>query len=130
MLTYRGIASFIRQLISPAEPPLYRVVRPFQRFVAREASGGIVLLLCAVTALVWANSAWSETYAEFWDWRLRIGGGDYSLDMPLRFWINDALMAVFFLVMSPPYQTERNRPATDKRAIGFPAVTAWTGSGR
>ena len=99
MLDYRAIANFLRRIRSPAEPPIYRVVRPFQRFVAQQTSGGIVLLACTLAALVWANSAWSDSYAEFWDWHLRIGGGDYTLDKTLHFWINDALMAVFFLVV-------------------------------
>ncbi|PKB63206.1 MAG: Na+/H+ antiporter NhaA [SAR202 cluster bacterium Io17-Chloro-G1] len=81
------------------EPRIDHVVRPFQRFTAQEASAGIVLLACAIAALIWANSPWSHSYEELWETHLKIGFGDYTLDETLHFWINDALMAVFFFVV-------------------------------
>jgi NhaA family Na+:H+ antiporter len=81
------------------QPHIDHVVRPFQRFTAQEASAGIVLLACAIAALIWANSPWSHSYHELWDTHLKVGFADYTLDKPLHFWINDALMAVFFFVV-------------------------------
>jgi len=91
---------FIKFLGSePDQPRINHVVRPFQRFTAQEASAGIVLLVCAIAALIWANSPWSHNYYALWETHITIGFSDYTLDKPLHFWINDALMAVFFFVV-------------------------------
>lgn len=76
-----------------------RVVRPIARFIHSQASGGVVLLVCTVVALVWANSPWGSVYSDLWhlEFGLVFGGQDFSLD--LRHWINDGLMAVFFLLV-------------------------------
>jgi NhaA family Na+:H+ antiporter len=80
----------------PAPPlPLAGLVRPFQAFFHREASSGIVLLVCTIAAMVWANSRYGESYFDFWHTKFTIG----SLTWSLAHWINDALMAVFFLVV-------------------------------
>jgi NhaA family Na+:H+ antiporter len=87
------------QLKASAQTPIIRLIRPFQEFAARETSGGILLLLCAITALVWANSPWAHIYAALWHTPLTVGIGDFALSHDLHFWVNDALMAVFFFVV-------------------------------
>jgi NhaA family Na+:H+ antiporter len=61
------------------------------RFFEVEAASGMVLLLATAAALGWANSAWRATYEIFWQWP----GHDPSL----RWWVNDGLMSIFFLVV-------------------------------
>ena len=73
-----------------------RVVRPFQLFAQRQASGGVVLLACAIVALAWANSPWAETYEQMLGVPLGISLGEQMLRLDLRHWINDGLMAIFF----------------------------------
>jgi NhaA family Na+:H+ antiporter len=73
-----------------------RVVRPFQLFARRHASGGLVLLGCAVLALAWANSPWAGAYAHMLGVPLGISFGEQVLRLDLRDWINDGLMAIFF----------------------------------
>lgn len=73
-----------------------RVVRPFQLFAQRQASGGLVLLGCAIVALSWANSPWAGTYGQMLDVPLGISLGPQVLRLGLRHWINDGLMAIFF----------------------------------
>ena len=73
-----------------------RVLRPFQLFARRQASGGLVLLGCAILALAWANSPWAWAYRQMLDVPLGISFGDQVLRMDLRHWINDGLMAIFF----------------------------------
>ena len=86
--------------IYPLEkPPIERIVRPFQDFIQKEASGGIVLILAAVAALIWANSPWEHSYHQLWETHLRIGAGSFLLDMSLESWINDALIVIFFFVV-------------------------------
>jgi NhaA family Na+:H+ antiporter len=47
--------------------PIERLIGPFQQFVHTEASGGLLLLGCTVIALVWANSAWADSYESLWE---------------------------------------------------------------
>ena len=81
------------------QPPVERIVRPFQDFAHKQSSGGIVLILVTVVALVWANSPWGASYAALWGTKLTVGLGDFSLSKDLTHWINDGLMAIFFLVV-------------------------------
>lgn len=74
-------------------------VRPFQDFAGRESAGGILLLACTVVALVWANSPWEHYYTASWHTRLAVTLGRFELSHDLHFWVNDALMAVFFFVV-------------------------------
>jgi NhaA family Na+:H+ antiporter len=81
------------------EPLVERALRPFQEFAHTEASGGILLMISAVIALIWANSPWAESYTSIWATHLTVGVGDFLLDKPLVLWINDGLMAIFFFVV-------------------------------
>jgi NhaA family Na+:H+ antiporter len=87
------------QRIAPEKTPIVTLVRPFQEFASRETSGGILLLACTLVALVWANSPWAQSYAALWHTRLTIGLASFNLSKELHFWVNDALMAVFFFVV-------------------------------
>jgi Na+:H+ antiporter, NhaA family len=79
--------------------PVEKIVRPFQEFADRSSSGGILLIAAAIVALVWANSPWGESYTGLWGTELSIGLGPFSIEDDLTHWINDGLMAVFFLVV-------------------------------
>jgi Na+:H+ antiporter, NhaA family len=81
------------------QPPVERIVRPFQDFTHKQSSGGILLIAATMVALVWANSPWAESYSNLWHTKLTVGIGDFSLTKDLTHWINDGLMAVFFLVV-------------------------------
>jgi Na+:H+ antiporter, NhaA family len=79
--------------------PVERIVRPFQDFAHKTSSSGILLIAAAVVALLWANSPWGESYAAVWHTEITIRVGDFSLSKDLTHWINDGLMAIFFLVV-------------------------------
>src|SRR5919202_595940 len=79
--------------------PVEKIVRPFQEFTEKESSSGILLIATAIVALVWANSPWGDSYTELWGTKLFIGFGSFSLEEDLTHWINDGLMAIFFLVV-------------------------------
>ncbi len=87
------------QRITPERTPILTLVRPFQEFAARETSGGILLLACTVLALIWANSPGAHYYTVLWHTPFTVGLGSFSLSHELHFWVNDALMAVFFFVV-------------------------------
>lgn len=74
------------------------LTRMFVRFFNSEKSGGMVLVICALITLVIANSSYSEAYLGFW--KREIGG------LSLEHWINDALMAVFFLFIGLELERE------------------------
>ncbi len=79
--------------------PVVKIVRPFQEFADRASSGGIALIAAAIVALVWANSPWGDSYTQLWATELSVGLGGFSIEKDLTHWINDGLMAVFFLVV-------------------------------
>src|SRR5580693_205081 len=70
----------------------------FERFVHDETSGSVLLFGATVAALVWANSPWSASYFALWKLPLRLGRRPL-LSMDLHHWIDDGLMALFFLVV-------------------------------
>ena len=74
-------------------------IRPLVDFLRTEAAGGVVLVAATLAALVWANSPWDAGYRALWDTRLAFSLGDHSLDLDLRTWVSDGLMALFFLVV-------------------------------
>lgn len=76
-----------------------RVIDPLTDFLDDEVFGGVVLLLAAVIALVWANSAWSGSYFDFWGTYLNLDIAGIEINLDLQHWINDLLMAVFFFVV-------------------------------
>ena len=59
--------------------PGRRIPRRVRRFLETEAAGGIILLVAAVVALVWANSPWRESYRTRWSTELTVGLGRYVL---------------------------------------------------
>jgi len=67
-------------------------------FIHSETSGSILLFGATVVALVWANSPWSASYFALWKLPLKIGLRPLFA-MDLHHWIDDGLMAVFFLVV-------------------------------
>ena len=76
------------------------VLRPLQEFLDTSIAGSVLLLGAVVVAIVWANSPWRESSARLWDTHLNVQVGDLlGLDHDLHFWVNDGLMALFFLVV-------------------------------
>lgn len=76
-----------------------RITNPFQEFFRTEAAGGAVLVACACVALIVANSGWADPYHELLATIVSIGAGSHALSLTVHQWINEALMAVFFLLV-------------------------------
>lgn len=64
-----------------------------------ENSGGILLFLSVIAALVLANSPWRETFHNIWETNFSLRFGDQELSYSLHYWINDGLMAMFFFTV-------------------------------
>jgi NhaA family Na+:H+ antiporter len=92
----------------PLKPlPIERLIKPFALFAKQASAGGIVLLACAVVALLWANSPLSEYYFRLWSIPVEVRFGNLvDIDKPLLLWINDGLMAVFFFLVGMEIKRE------------------------
>ena len=71
----------------------------FQRFFRTETLGGVMLLAFGLAALAIANSPLAEAYKHLWEAPLTLGVVQHELSLSLHEWINDGLMAVFFLLV-------------------------------
>jgi NhaA family Na+:H+ antiporter len=96
-----------------------------QRFLHIEALSGVVLLLAAAAALIWANSSFAHHYHALWHQPLTFGFGEFVVSKSLHFWINDALMTIFFLVVGMEIRREIHEGALSRldQAI-LPVVAA------
>lgn len=63
----------------------------------KETVGGVLLLVAAVAALIWANSPWAASYESLMD--LRVGPSALHLDLTVSTWAADGLLAIFFFVV-------------------------------
>ena len=77
-----------------------RAVHALSEFFRLESAGGILLIGAAVLALLFANSPLEEFYDGFRDLPVQVRVGDIDIAKPLLLWINDGLMAVFFLLVA------------------------------
>ena len=113
---------------APAEASGTGLPLVLQRFFRTEISGGVVLLVAAVAALVWANSPWRSAYDSLWATPVQLRLGELSFDEDLRHVVNDALMAVFFFVVG--LEIKRELVAGELRAwrtAALPAIAALGG---
>jgi len=91
-----------------------RAFLTLERFLHIEAASGIVLLVAAAIALVWANSPFADSYHALWHVPLSIGIGGYTYSQSLHFLINDGLMTVFFLVVGMEIRREIHEGALSR----------------
>jgi NhaA family Na+:H+ antiporter len=104
------------------------VAQPLQAFLDAEASSGILLLIAAALALAWANSPWSDSYESFWRIVLSVRIGDWAIAEDLRHWVNDGLMALFFLVVGLEIKREfLTGELRDRRRAAVPVIAAFGG---
>jgi NhaA family Na+:H+ antiporter len=94
-----------------------RLSNTFKAFVASGKAGGIILILCTVMSLAIANSPLGADYLSFW--HLYIAG------LSIEHWINDALMAVFFLLIGLELERELyNGELSDLKNALLPMLAA------
>lgn len=106
-------------LLEAVEKPLGVQIRLLaQEFSRLEASGGIILLICTIVALLWANLPWADLYFHLWETELSFKLGALSLSEHLLEWVNDGLMVIFFFVVGLEIKREvtTGELASPKRA--------------
>jgi len=97
-----------------------RLSQTFKEFSESGKAGGIVLILCTLASLAIANSPWGASYLHFW--HLPVAG------LSVELWINDALMAIFFLLIGLELKRELyNGELSDLRNALLPIVAAMGG---
>ena len=105
-----------------------RAGRALAEFFRLEAASGLVLVLAGAVGMVLANSPWSDAYEAM---RVARGGpalGPLDLNKPFVWWINDALMAVFFLLVALELKREFvDGQFSDRRQLLLPLVCALGG---
>ncbi|MBE2895079.1 Na+/H+ antiporter NhaA [Spirabiliibacterium falconis] len=70
-----------------------------EKFLKLESAGGIILLSTSVLALIFANSPLAAIYFDLLNTKFTVSFGEYGLSKALLLWINDGLMAIFFLLV-------------------------------
>ncbi|OPB31261.1 Na+/H+ antiporter NhaA [Bartonella sp. AR 15-3] len=102
-----------------------RALSAIEGFLHIEALSGIILLVAATAALIFANSKYISLYEAFWHTSLGFNFGHFNLSWDLHFWVNDVLMTVFFLVAGMEIRREIHEGALAnfKQAV-LPIVAA------
>ena len=78
----------------------------FKSFFQSERSAGFLLITCTVISLIVANSGWREEYAHFWHGHIDLSFSSVQLNYSIEQWINDGLMAIFFLLVGLEIERE------------------------
>jgi NhaA family Na+:H+ antiporter len=105
-----------------------RAAREFAQFIRLESFGGMLLVVTAVLALIAANSPLAGLYADIFHLPVQVRIGGLDIDKPLLLWINDGLMAVFFLLVGLELKREMIvGQFADRKQVALPAVCALAG---
>jgi Na+/H+ antiporter NhaA len=97
---------------------------PLREFLRTETAGALVLLAATIAALAWANAEFAS-YESFWTTELAIRVGETGIAQDLRGWINNGLMAFFFLVAGLEARREFDvGDLRERRRIALPVLAA------
>ena len=101
-------------------------MKHLHRFFSSDASGGIILIIAAVLAMIMANSgATSGWYHDFLETPVQLRVGSLEINKNMLLWINDALMAVFFLLVGLEVKRELMQGSlASLRQAAFPVIAA------
>lgn len=95
------------------------------RLFSGDAFGGILLISATLLALVFSNTVLSGFYNGFLDTKITVAIGAFIIDKPLLLWINDGLMAVFFLLVGLELKREvLEGELSDRRRATLPVIAA------
>ena len=76
------------------------ITAPFKWFFKLEAASGLILLIAAIIALIISNGNFAEVYFNLLSAHILIGTENFGLNLSILHWINDALMAIFFFIVT------------------------------
>jgi Na+:H+ antiporter, NhaA family len=105
-----------------------RLLSPIERFLSVEASSGVVLLVAAAIALIWANSPWRSGYEALLHTPIGLRVGGLAFERDIHFWVNDGLMVVFFFVVGLEIKRELHAgELSELRRAALPVFAALGG---
>jgi len=78
----------------------------FKSFFQSEKAGGFVLIGCTIISLIIANTALAEKYLDFWHSYIDLSFSEIELRYSVEHWVNDGLMAIFFLLVGLEIERE------------------------
>jgi NhaA family Na+:H+ antiporter len=111
--------------MTASDPVHRRIVRPLQEFLEESTASAVLLVIAALVALVWVNSPVGDSYERLWRTTFSIGSGRWAVSHDLRHWVNDGLMALFFLVVGLEIKRELlTGELRDRRAAALPVIAA------
>jgi NhaA family Na+:H+ antiporter len=84
---------------APWEKSFDRILTPLEEFIHRQTTSGVLLMICAVIALVIANGPLHDQYEHFLHTEIGISMGSFIFSLSIHHWINEALMSAFFFIM-------------------------------
>ena len=88
-----------KRVLAPWERAFDLVLTPLEEFTQKQTTGGLLLFVATIVALIAANTALANAYHTFFETPLRIGVGEVGLSKPIHHWINEGLMTLFFFVV-------------------------------
>ena len=105
-----------------------RVITPFEEFIHRETTSGLLLMGCTILALAVANLGFYDAYQHLLHMPVGVGFGGWRLEKSLHHWINDGLMALFFFVVGLEIKREVIvGELSDIRQAALPIIAAFGG---
>ena len=78
----------------------------FKNFFQSEKAGGFILIACTIISLIISNSNFGEAYIDFWHRRIDLSFPGAALNYTIEHWVNDGLMAIFFLLVGLEIERE------------------------
>ncbi len=104
-------------------------LKRLREFFRLESAGGILLMAAALLAVLIRNSPWADVYKDFFGTPMALQLGDvFVINKPLLLWINDGLMAVFFLLVGLEIKREvLEGQLSSRQQVLLPAVAAMGG---
>lgn len=110
---------------APWEDSFSRILTPFEEFIHRQTTSGMLLLGTAILALILANSAVAAVYEHLLHTLISFRIGSWQIEMTLHHWINDGLMALFFFVVGLELKREiLVGELASPRAAALPIIAA------
>jgi NhaA family Na+:H+ antiporter len=102
---------------------------PIQEFIKTESASGVMLIISTLLALAVANSPLAGSYMSFFETYVTVGAGSFEISKPLILWINDGLMAIFFLLIGLEIKRELlYGELSTKRDAMLPIAAAFGGA--
>ena len=101
------------------------IVRPLQEFLRSSTASALPMLVAVVVALVWVNSPWWRSYEQLWVTPVVLRLGRWAIAEDLRFWVDEGLMTLFFLLAGLEIKRELSTgDLRDRRLLVGPGLGA------